>query len=277
MKPMPAILLSAFVAAVGVLADPVLVITPEEADLGKVTPNAEGAAFKFAIKNTGDQPLKIENVRPFCGCTTVELAKKELAPNEEVELTGVLKTEHYEGLVSKGIAISTNDPKTPQKIVRVTARLPFSQTGLRLQSKVREVSAYKIGDALRLTVRVENCDAEGAAQVTAVDLPEGWKVITPLPVEVKPEAAARVEFEKPLGGAEPVEFSGAPFVIHTDHAETKVLEGKIRYTKPRSVPPPPPPVKKPEAAAPAPAGQAPAEAPTEPAKEQPAPAPEEKK
>ena len=47
MKPMPAILLSAFVAAVGVLADPVLVITPEEADLGKVTPNAEGAAFKI--------------------------------------------------------------------------------------------------------------------------------------------------------------------------------------------------------------------------------------
>ena len=260
----------ALVASSLAFSAPVMVVTPEEADLGKVAPNAEGTPFKFTIKNTGDQPLKIENIRPFCGCTTVELAKKELAPNEEVELTGKLKTEHYEGLVSKGIAITTNDPKSPQKIVRVTAKLPFSQTGLRLRPKTSEFSAYKIGDALRLTVRVENCDAEGAANVTQVDLPEGWKLLTQLPLAVKAEVSERLEFEKALGGTDPTEFSGAPFVVHTDHAQTKTLEGKVRFTKPRAMPPPPPP---PPAAqkGPAPAEKAPVAAPAEQPKEQPAP------
>ena len=102
-------------------AQPKLEVSPEAFDLGRRPQNEGGYDFLFTLKNTGTELLVIDKVRPFCGCTTVDLVKKELTPGEAVELHGKLNTRGFEGPVQKSIMIESNDAKTPKKILSINA------------------------------------------------------------------------------------------------------------------------------------------------------------
>jgi hypothetical protein len=62
------------------------------------------------IKNTGNQPLRIFEVKPQCGCTTAPLDKNILEPGEIATLDINLDLKGNLGPVSKDINIMTNDP-----------------------------------------------------------------------------------------------------------------------------------------------------------------------
>ena len=65
------------------------------------------------IKNSGDEPLKIRGVSSSCGCTTLSLKKRFVAPQEEVELIFVVDTRGKLGLVEKTITLHTNLNNSP--------------------------------------------------------------------------------------------------------------------------------------------------------------------
>ena len=77
----------------------------------------EKVTHQFHFKNTGENPLKIESVKPSCGCTVTEWTRGEILPGE----TGFVDTEFNssgkEGLQTKTVNVNLN---TVEKNITLT-------------------------------------------------------------------------------------------------------------------------------------------------------------
>ena len=79
----------------------------EEHDFGTVKQYTEND-FVFTFKNTGDEPLLIENAQGSCGCTVPDYPKEPIMPGAE----GVIKVKYSPGsqigAQTKTVAITSN-------------------------------------------------------------------------------------------------------------------------------------------------------------------------
>lgn len=85
-------------------------------DYGTIKPGSDGNRV-FVVKNTGDKPLIISNVKPSCGCTTPEWSKEPILPGK----TGQIKV-HYNttpGPFQKMIEVFTNDPVNSRSVIHI--------------------------------------------------------------------------------------------------------------------------------------------------------------
>ena len=99
-------------------------ITVEEpiADLGIVV-KGETVSHEFVIRNTGDAPLELSEVRPACGCTVVEF-DPVIEPGATGKIHATLSTARLRGGGgSKGISVFTNDPENPRVQLTLQAKL----------------------------------------------------------------------------------------------------------------------------------------------------------
>jgi len=90
-------------------------------DWGKVPFSKGPLKGIIKLKNAGNQPLKISEVKPGCGCTTAPLDKKYLKPGEFATMNVTLNPGSSSGELVKGLTISSNDPKVPIKAVTLKA------------------------------------------------------------------------------------------------------------------------------------------------------------
>lgn len=90
-------------------AAPRLKIEPKQADLGEIQ-QGDKIEQIFQIKNTGDAPLKIEQVKTSCGCTVAMPSQSLLSPGERGELKAVFNSSGFSGNISKIVYVYTNDP-----------------------------------------------------------------------------------------------------------------------------------------------------------------------
>ena len=88
-------------------------------DAGNVNKGDE-ITHDFVIRNTGDQPLRIEEVRPACGCTVADY-DEVIAPGESGQIHAVLDTTDFVGGISKGLTVVTNDPDNPRILLSMKA------------------------------------------------------------------------------------------------------------------------------------------------------------
>lgn len=86
-------------------------------DLGKVN---EGVLVKvqYAFKNTGDNPLIIENVRSTCGCTIPEWNKTPIMPGQQDTILAMFNSEGRVGLNDKFISVETNTKPKSTTVLR---------------------------------------------------------------------------------------------------------------------------------------------------------------
>ncbi|MCO5249996.1 MAG: DUF1573 domain-containing protein [Candidatus Kapabacteria bacterium] len=80
---------------------------------GTVAPADSPLKYDLIVKNSGNQNLKISNVRPTCGCTTAPLEKDELKPNESTKISITFNVSQNSGPVQKQIMVYSNDPVNP--------------------------------------------------------------------------------------------------------------------------------------------------------------------
>ncbi|MCS6966571.1 MAG: DUF1573 domain-containing protein [Candidatus Kapabacteria bacterium] len=92
-------------------------------DWGKVGPKDDPLKARITLKNAGTELLKIERVQPGCGCTTAPLDKTELKPGETATMDVTLRVGSATGPVTKSVAISTNDPSSPTKMLWLKAEM----------------------------------------------------------------------------------------------------------------------------------------------------------
>ncbi|HDP35418.1 MAG TPA: DUF1573 domain-containing protein [Candidatus Hydrogenedentes bacterium] len=97
---------------------PKLVVPEPTYDFGAMR-DTEKVTHHFVLRNEGTGVLKITNVRASCGCTTTELEKDTLEPDEEIKIGAVTNLRGRQGPQTKVVTVATNDPETPTVQLRM--------------------------------------------------------------------------------------------------------------------------------------------------------------
>ncbi len=84
----------------------------ENHDFGKI-PYGKSVEFDVEIKNISNQPVKIENVKVSCGCTTPKYQQGPFAPGETFKVT-LGFSGYADGPFDKYVDISFNNGTTKQ-------------------------------------------------------------------------------------------------------------------------------------------------------------------
>ena len=92
-------------------------------DAGEVL-KGETVNAVFTVKNEGDFPLVIAEVKGSCSCTVASKPEEPIAPGEEATIKASVNTEKTgEGSVAKSIRIVANTtPSTTEVIVKATVK-----------------------------------------------------------------------------------------------------------------------------------------------------------
>lgn len=218
-----ALLVAASLFAQGTAGKPKAVAAEPIKDLGVVA-KGEKAAYDFAIRNEGDAPLQIQEVRAACGCTVASY-DKDIAPGQTGKVRVSVDTTTFSGAIAKGVTVFTNDPTTPQMELTIRAQVePFIKV--------------KPGYARFLTVQGEN--KEGTI-VQTLWTPDGspmkiTKIESPYPFlkvefhEAKPEERLKEveqdqwKVEMHLSNDAPVGPLTESVKIYTDSAKQKLVQ-----------------------------------------------------
>jgi hypothetical protein len=187
----------------------------------------EKIVHDFLIRNDGDAVLEITNVQPACGCTVAEF-DKTIAPGQTGKVHAVLDTTTFNGPISKGVSVFTNDPDTPK-------------LELTIRAKVEPFVSVKPGYARYITVQGEPLEGNIAQtiwvpdgtsmDVTSVESP--WPFLKVSFREASPEERAanaagakgkvwRVEMA--LSNDAKVGALSDYVTIHTNHPKQKIVQ-----------------------------------------------------
>lgn len=99
------------------------IVGGDKFDWGKVKPKDSPLKTNVIIKNTGNQDLKILNVKPSCGCTAAPIDKNLLKPNETATINLSFNVGDHPGVNAKTVTITSNDPLSSTKIFRLQAEV----------------------------------------------------------------------------------------------------------------------------------------------------------
>ncbi len=100
------------VALPAIAAAPRAVVEKPVVDVGKVK-KGEPIRHEFVIRNAGDAPLEISEVKPSCGCTVAEY-DKVIAPGATGRVKMVVETDSFGGGIAKSVTAFTNDVTNPR-------------------------------------------------------------------------------------------------------------------------------------------------------------------
>ena len=90
-------------------------------DYGTVKTGAEGHRM-FTVKNTGDKPLIISNVKASCGCTTPEWSQEPIMPGKSAQIKVGYNTA-INGDFQKMIEVFSNDPANSRSVIYIKGKV----------------------------------------------------------------------------------------------------------------------------------------------------------
>jgi hypothetical protein len=91
-----------------ILGQPVMQLSKTEHDFGVFKEEAGRQTYNFEVKNTGNQPLVIQNIQASCGCTTPEWTKSPIPPNGKGVITAIYDPQNRPGVFNKTLTVYTN-------------------------------------------------------------------------------------------------------------------------------------------------------------------------
>ncbi len=97
---------------------PIIHVDNIEHDFGDVWAGPD-VKYTFEIHNRGNSTLKNTGVHPQCGCTTAGTYPTVIEPGKSGSFPFSIRTTGLRGLLNKMITISSNDPVTPNLVLRL--------------------------------------------------------------------------------------------------------------------------------------------------------------
>ena len=94
----------------------VIALKEAEYDFGKI-PQGKPVTHVFLVTNTGNTPLKLDNVQASCGCTTPEWSKDEIPAGATSKIT-VGYNAASDGPFTKFITITYNGTQNKQVTIK---------------------------------------------------------------------------------------------------------------------------------------------------------------
>lgn len=168
---------------------PVMEIVQKIIDFGAV-PKGEKLKAVFEIKNTGQAPLEINQVRPTCGCTVANF-DKTIAPGATGKVSAEVDTTAFLGPISKAIIVFTNDPQA-----RNTTLLVKADVKAFIEVLPRSLLRFNVLQGEPAANKVLLVSADGSAfKILGVDVADG-------PYEVKYRELAKEERNANYAGSQ---------------------------------------------------------------------------
>jgi hypothetical protein len=144
-------------------------------DWGQIDTKGKPLTATIKIYNKGNETLNISQVKPDCGCTTAPLDKNNIEPNDFATLS-ISLTPYSDGPLYKSIVIASNDPKTPNKNLSLTADVQrpigvsptfFNFGNLELNKEAQ--SSIRIKNNTNENIKIKDIIMEPAEMVLNVD------------------------------------------------------------------------------------------------------------
>src|SRR6202022_5090605 len=82
-------------------------------------PQDKEVVAKYKFTNSGAKPIKIQNVRTSCGCTTAALNKTDYAPGESGEIEAKFAFSGRTGRQEKAIMVTTPARPAPPTLLNL--------------------------------------------------------------------------------------------------------------------------------------------------------------
>jgi hypothetical protein len=150
-------------------------------------PQDKEVVAKYKFTNSGTKPVKIQNVRTSCGCTTAALSKTDYAPGESGEIEAKFTFSGRTGRQEKAIMVATStNPEQPtilklhvyiQETIKIEPEVVLWQVGEKPDPKaihiaiadgepVKIVSVTSDNPALKVKLTEVKPGKEYEAQIT---------------------------------------------------------------------------------------------------------------
>ncbi len=124
-KTLKALIILAILGTNSLLAQPKLeIIGGDTYNWGTVKPTDNPLKAKIVIKNSGNEILKIDEIRPGCSCTSSPITKNEINPGDTASMNVTLTFSHGNDVV-KSIKISSNDSDNSPKYLFLKAKVYY--------------------------------------------------------------------------------------------------------------------------------------------------------
>ena len=194
------LLIVVMLLGVGLQAAPAIEIPQSEFYFGKTVQLAI-VRHVFWIKSVGTDTLRIEAIRPGCGCTEAPLKDYVLAPGDSTELEIIFSTKHFRGLTDKKTAILSNASNEPKAYVSIIADLSQESEEMRplvIQPLRVDVSQFTQAPRRRAKFLIENRSDEDYSLSIVDDYDLNFAIDLPKKVKAGEtvEAAIVVDEEK---------------------------------------------------------------------------------
>jgi hypothetical protein len=100
---------------------PIIDVVEKVKDFGVISKGEQIQAV-FEVKNKGQAPLEISQVRPTCGCTVADF-DKTVPPGGTGKVRANVDTSAFNGPITKAVLVFSNDPATPQLNLVIKAEI----------------------------------------------------------------------------------------------------------------------------------------------------------
>jgi hypothetical protein len=110
------------VTALPQVLGPKVSIQESNFDFGEVNQN-DIVNHSYVLTNTGDDLLKILDVKASCGCTAANPEKNELKPGESTQIKVSFNSKGRKGPQTKTITVKTNDPNNSVVTFKLTGNV----------------------------------------------------------------------------------------------------------------------------------------------------------
>ncbi len=156
-------------------APPAIAFESEICDLGSIV-QGERPDCLFSFANLGGEDLRIAQVEPSCGCTTILLSAPLLHPGERGRIRVVFDSDAYAGEVVKEIEVRSNDPDRRSVTLRVKSLIEPE-----IDFEPREVAFYEVvsGTALKQVVMLTNRRAAPVRVIRLEAQPSSYRCLLP--------------------------------------------------------------------------------------------------
>lgn len=148
-------------------------------------PQRTNVSHVFWLYSTGVDTLKIDEIRPGCGCTKAPVEKKELAPGDSTRLEIILSTLVYRNKLAKRPRILSNAVKKDFQVTIVANVLMHTDSAYPLIFNPHEldISQYGLEEKRKIEFTVTNVSDEDI-KLALVDAPDALLKIK-LPGKIK--------------------------------------------------------------------------------------------
>lgn len=100
-----------------VTSGPQIFAEKETHDFGDIAHQGNGN-YTFTVKNTGNQPLVIDQVKPSCSCSVSDWKKEPILPGETAEIKVKYDTNRV-GSINKSFTVISNAVNAPTMMLKI--------------------------------------------------------------------------------------------------------------------------------------------------------------